>query len=65
MTASAHFCVSADRALADANEIDAKRSKRQPMGRLAGLPIAVKDVLCERGQTTTCLADAGRFPPTV
>ena len=46
--------VSADRALADANEIDAKRSKRQPMGRLAGLPIAVKDVLCERGQTTTC-----------
>jgi aspartyl-tRNA(Asn)/glutamyl-tRNA(Gln) amidotransferase subunit A len=46
--------VDADRALAQAAEADAKRAKRQPLGRLAGLPIAVKDVLCERGQTTTC-----------
>ena len=26
----------------------------KPVGRLAGLPVAVKDILCERGQTTTC-----------
>ena len=31
-----------------------KRAKRQAVGRLAGLPVAVKDILCERGQTTTC-----------
>jgi aspartyl-tRNA(Asn)/glutamyl-tRNA(Gln) amidotransferase subunit A len=46
--------VDADRAASNAAEIDAKRSKRQPVGRLAGLPIAVKDILCERGQPTTC-----------
>ena len=46
--------VDSGRALAMAAEVDAKRVKRQPVGRLAGLPIAVKDVLCERGQVTTC-----------
>jgi aspartyl-tRNA(Asn)/glutamyl-tRNA(Gln) amidotransferase subunit A len=46
--------VDADRALRHAAEVDAKRAKRQAVGRLAGLPIAVKDILCERGQTTTC-----------
>ncbi|MFO0788346.1 MAG: Asp-tRNA(Asn)/Glu-tRNA(Gln) amidotransferase subunit GatA [Pirellulales bacterium] len=46
--------VDADRALKLAAEIDAKRAAKKPLGRLAGLPIAVKDILCERGQTTTC-----------
>jgi aspartyl-tRNA(Asn)/glutamyl-tRNA(Gln) amidotransferase subunit A len=41
-------------ALAQAAQIDAKRAKNEPLGRLAGLPIAVKDIFCERGQTTTC-----------
>jgi aspartyl-tRNA(Asn)/glutamyl-tRNA(Gln) amidotransferase subunit A len=42
------------RALAQAAAVDAKRAKKQPVGRLAGLPVAVKDVLCDRGQLTTC-----------
>lgn len=46
--------IDGDRALQQAAEVDAKRAKRQPLGRLAGLPIAIKDILCERGQTTTC-----------
>ena len=41
-------------ALEQAADIDARRAKRQPVGRLAGLPVAVKDILCERGQLTTC-----------
>jgi len=43
-----------DAALAEAARIDAKRKSRQPLGRLAGLPVAVKDVLCTVGETTTC-----------
>ncbi len=46
--------IDGDRALQQAAEVDAKHAKRQPLGRLAGLPIAIKDILCERGQTTTC-----------
>ncbi len=46
--------VDADRALAQAAHVDAKRANRQAVGRLAGLPVAVKDNLCERGQLTTC-----------
>jgi aspartyl-tRNA(Asn)/glutamyl-tRNA(Gln) amidotransferase subunit A len=42
------------RALDRAAEIDARRAKRQAVGRLAGLPVAVKDIFCERGVRTTC-----------
>src|SRR5947209_11589273 len=41
-------------ALEQARRVDAKRCAGQPLGALAGLPVAVKDVLCTRGQTTTC-----------
>jgi aspartyl-tRNA(Asn)/glutamyl-tRNA(Gln) amidotransferase subunit A len=44
----------ADRALQRAAEIDGRRARRQPVGRLAGLPVAVKDIFCERGERTTC-----------
>jgi aspartyl-tRNA(Asn)/glutamyl-tRNA(Gln) amidotransferase subunit A len=41
-------------ALAQADQIDRKRRAGQPVGRLGGLPVAVKDVLCTRGEPTTC-----------
>jgi aspartyl-tRNA(Asn)/glutamyl-tRNA(Gln) amidotransferase subunit A len=46
--------VDRERALKQAAGVDAKRAAKQPVGRLAGLPIAVKDIFCEQGQTTTC-----------
>jgi aspartyl-tRNA(Asn)/glutamyl-tRNA(Gln) amidotransferase subunit A len=41
-------------ALAQAEAIDARRQSGRPVGRLAGLPVAVKDVLCEAGRPCTC-----------
>src|SRR5204863_6227143 len=41
-------------ALAQARAVDAKRQRGEPLGTLAGLPVAVKDVLCTQGQPTTC-----------
>jgi aspartyl-tRNA(Asn)/glutamyl-tRNA(Gln) amidotransferase subunit A len=41
-------------ALEQARAIDARRKKGEAVGPLGGLPVAVKDVLCTRGQPTTC-----------
>jgi aspartyl-tRNA(Asn)/glutamyl-tRNA(Gln) amidotransferase subunit A len=41
-------------ALEQARAIDARRKKGEPVGALAGMPVAVKDVLCVKGQPTTC-----------
>jgi len=41
-------------ALAQADRIDRKRKQGERVGRLAGLPVAVKDVLCADGEVTTC-----------
>lgn len=42
------------KATARARAIDEKRSRNEPVGLLAGLPIAVKDILCAKGERTTC-----------
>jgi aspartyl-tRNA(Asn)/glutamyl-tRNA(Gln) amidotransferase subunit A len=46
--------VDAQRALSCAREIDNRRRQGQRVGALAGLPVAVKDVLCTTDQPTTC-----------
>jgi aspartyl-tRNA(Asn)/glutamyl-tRNA(Gln) amidotransferase subunit A len=53
-TIGAFLRVDADRALDQAAEVDRKRQGGEPLGSLAGLPVAVKDVLCEADTLTTC-----------
>jgi aspartyl-tRNA(Asn)/glutamyl-tRNA(Gln) amidotransferase subunit A len=51
---NAFLRVDADRALAAAAAVDARRARGESLGLLAGLPVAVKDVLCTRDEPTTC-----------
>ncbi len=37
-----------------ARNVDERRKRGELLGRLAGVPVAVKDLLCTRGQPTTC-----------
>jgi aspartyl-tRNA(Asn)/glutamyl-tRNA(Gln) amidotransferase subunit A len=46
--------VARDAALAAADAVDAKRKAGAPLGKLAGVPIAIKDALCTTDAPTTC-----------
>ena len=53
-TIQAFLQVNGESALEQADRIDQRRQAGQPIGRLAGLPVAVKDILCSLDQPTTC-----------
>ena len=59
------LAVTADKALAQAKQVDAAIAADTPLGPLAGIPIALKDNLCTKGIETTCASKIlkGFVPP--
>ena len=51
---NAFLFIDEEGALATAREVDAQRAAGEKLGRLAGVPIAVKDNMVTRGKPTTC-----------
>ena len=43
-----------DQVLDQARSIDDRRARGEPLGALAGVPLALKDILCTKGEPTTC-----------
>ena len=50
----AYLSIFPERALETAKEVDRRVAAGEPVGALAGVPIAIKDVLCTSFGTTTC-----------
>jgi aspartyl-tRNA(Asn)/glutamyl-tRNA(Gln) amidotransferase subunit A len=50
----AFLAISAEQALSQAREVDKRRAAGERLGKLAGVPIGLKDALCTRGTATTC-----------
>jgi len=51
---SAFLSVFKDRVLKKAKELDEKRAQKKPLGRLAGVPVAIKDNISVKGEICTC-----------
>ena len=51
---NAYLMLSPDRALATARRVDEKVARGEDPGRLAGVPVGVKDVIVTKGVRTTC-----------
>jgi aspartyl-tRNA(Asn)/glutamyl-tRNA(Gln) amidotransferase subunit A len=56
-THNAYTYVNAEAALATAEAIDRRRAAGDALGPLAGIPVAVKDVLCTADMPTTCSSE--------
>jgi aspartyl-tRNA(Asn)/glutamyl-tRNA(Gln) amidotransferase subunit A len=50
----AFLAISAEQALEQARDVDARRARGEKLGKLAGVPIGLKDALSTRGIATTC-----------
>jgi aspartyl-tRNA(Asn)/glutamyl-tRNA(Gln) amidotransferase subunit A len=48
------LCVTAEQALEQARQVDAKIAAGEEIGLLAGIPIGIKDNMCTKGIHTTC-----------
>jgi aspartyl-tRNA(Asn)/glutamyl-tRNA(Gln) amidotransferase subunit A len=56
--------VDTESAMAQADAADERRTAGGDLPRLLGLPVAVKDILCQRGELTTCASRIlGEFRP--
>jgi aspartyl-tRNA(Asn)/glutamyl-tRNA(Gln) amidotransferase subunit A len=53
-TIGAYISIFEEQALAKAQEIDDKIAAGEPVGKLAGVPVAIKDNMCTTFGTTTC-----------
>jgi aspartyl-tRNA(Asn)/glutamyl-tRNA(Gln) amidotransferase subunit A len=51
---NAYISLTEDQAQKAAREIDGKKTQREKLGILAGVPVAIKDNICVKGIPTTC-----------